>query len=54
MAQYVIHGGNPLNGEVEISGAKNAAVAIRNKILKNTGPKAYFRAGGIIFGSYDT
>ena len=28
MAQYVIHGGNPLNGEVEISGAKNAAVAI--------------------------
>ena len=28
MAQYVIHGGKPLNGEVEISGAKNAAVAI--------------------------
>lgn len=26
--KYVIRGGNPLNGEVEISGAKNAAVAI--------------------------
>ena len=28
MEQYVIKGGKPLNGEVEISGAKNAAVAI--------------------------
>ena len=28
MAKYVINGGNPLYGEVEISGAKNAAVAI--------------------------
>jgi UDP-N-acetylglucosamine 1-carboxyvinyltransferase len=28
MAQYVIHGGRPLEGEVTISGAKNAAVAI--------------------------
>lgn len=28
MDKYVIRGGNPLNGEVEISGAKNAAVAI--------------------------
>ncbi len=28
MAQYVIHGGKRLRGEVEISGAKNAAVAI--------------------------
>ena len=28
MTKYVINGGNPLNGEVEISGAKNAAVAI--------------------------
>ena len=28
MAQYVIHGGKPLYGEVSISGAKNAAVAI--------------------------
>ena len=24
MEQYVIKGGNPLNGEVEIGGAKNA------------------------------
>ena len=28
MNKYVIRGGKPLNGEVEISGAKNAAVAI--------------------------
>ena len=28
MTKYVINGGTPLNGEVEISGAKNAAVAI--------------------------
>jgi UDP-N-acetylglucosamine 1-carboxyvinyltransferase len=28
MIKYIINGGNPLNGEVEISGAKNAAVAI--------------------------
>ena len=28
MTKYVINGGNALHGEVEISGAKNAAVAI--------------------------
>lgn len=28
LTKYVIHGGSPLHGEVEISGAKNAAVAI--------------------------
>ena len=28
MEKYVIHGGRPLYGEVEVSGAKNAAVAI--------------------------
>ncbi|MBQ3543792.1 MAG: UDP-N-acetylglucosamine 1-carboxyvinyltransferase [Lachnospiraceae bacterium] len=28
MEQYIIKGGTPLNGEVEISGAKNAALAI--------------------------
>lgn len=28
MTKYIIHGGKPLYGEVEISGAKNAAVAI--------------------------
>lgn len=28
MTKYIIHGGRPLFGEVEISGAKNAAVAI--------------------------
>ena len=28
MEQYIIRGGNPLVGEVEIGGAKNAALAI--------------------------
>ena len=28
MEQYVVKGGNPLYGEVEIGGAKNAALAI--------------------------
>ena len=28
MTKYVIHGGKPLFGEIDISGAKNAAVAI--------------------------
>ena len=28
MDRYIIHGGTTLSGEVEISGAKNAAVAI--------------------------
>jgi len=28
MEQYVIKGGNPLSGEVNIIGAKNAALAI--------------------------
>ena len=28
MTKYIIHGGRPLFGEVNISGAKNAAVAI--------------------------
>ena len=28
LTKYVIHGGKPLYGDIEISGAKNAAVAI--------------------------
>jgi len=28
LTKYIIHGGKPLNGEINISGAKNAAVAI--------------------------
>ena len=28
LTKYVIHGGKPLFGEIDISGAKNAAVAI--------------------------
>ena len=28
MTKYIIHGGKPLSGEITVSGAKNAAVAI--------------------------
>ena len=33
MEQYVIKGGNPLVGEVEIGGAKNAALGIWQRRL---------------------
>ena len=39
MEKYIINGGIPLHGEVEISGAKNAAVAILPAtILASWGP----------------
>ena len=38
MTKYVIHGGKPLFGEIEISGAKNAAVAIIPAALMVSGP----------------
>ncbi len=38
MERYVIRGGEPLNGEVNISGAKNAAVAIVPAALMVDGP----------------
>ena len=38
MTRYVIHGGKPLYGEIEISGAKNAAVAIIPAALMVDGP----------------
>ena len=38
MTKYVINGGKPLNGEVTISGAKNAAVAIVPAALLVDGP----------------
>ena len=38
MEKYVIHGGKPLHGEVTISGAKNAAVAIVPAALMVDGP----------------
>ena len=38
MTRYVINGGKPLNGEVTISGAKNAAVAIIPAVLLCDGP----------------
>ena len=36
--KYIIRGGNPLRGEIEISGAKNAAVAIIPATLMVEGP----------------
>ena len=38
MEKYIIKGGHPLNGEVTISGAKNAAVAIVPATLMVDGP----------------
>lgn len=38
MTKYVINGGKPLHGEIEISGAKNAAVAIIPAALMVDGP----------------
>ena len=38
MTKYVINGGRELNGEVTISGAKNAAVAIIPAVLLVNGP----------------
>ena len=38
MEKFVIYGGNPLNGEVEISGAKNSVVAILPATLLAEGP----------------
>ncbi len=38
MTEYVIRGGKPLHGEIEISGAKNAAVAIIPAALLVDGP----------------
>ena len=38
LTKYVINGGKPLNGEVTISGAKNAAVAIIPAVLLCDGP----------------
>ncbi|MBQ8974175.1 MAG: UDP-N-acetylglucosamine 1-carboxyvinyltransferase, partial [Oscillospiraceae bacterium] len=38
MTRYIINGGKPLNGEITISGAKNAAVAIIPATLLCDGP----------------
>ena len=38
MTKYVLNGGKPLHGEIEISGAKNAAVAIIPAALMVDGP----------------
>jgi len=38
MTKYIINGGKPLYGEIEISGAKNAAVAIIPAALMVDGP----------------
>ncbi len=50
MEKFVIHGGKPLMGEIEISGAKNAAVAIIPAALMNAAVAilpATILAGGI-------
>ena len=38
MIKYIVEGGRPLFGEIHISGAKNAAVAIIPAALMVTGP----------------
>ena len=38
MTKYIVEGGRPLNGEIHISGAKNAAVAIIPAALMVSGP----------------
>ncbi|MGI6563746.1 MAG: UDP-N-acetylglucosamine 1-carboxyvinyltransferase [Clostridia bacterium] len=38
MSQFIINGGNRLSGEVEISGAKNAALGILSAVLLVNGP----------------
>ena len=40
MEQYVIKGGSPLVGEVEISGAKNAALAMYGILMLCSKPWA--------------
>ena len=37
MDKFVIHGGKPLNGSVEVSGAKNSALALMPAVLLNNG-----------------
>ncbi|MFZ1291674.1 MAG: UDP-N-acetylglucosamine 1-carboxyvinyltransferase [Melioribacteraceae bacterium] len=37
MDKFVIHGGNPLKGSVEVSGAKNSALALMPAVLLNNG-----------------
>ncbi len=37
MDKFVIHGGNVLNGKVEVSGAKNSALALMPSVLLNNG-----------------
>ena len=37
MEKYIINGGNRLEGEVEVSGAKNAAVAILPAVVLSDG-----------------
>ena len=41
MDQYIIKGGNPLVGEVEIGGAKNAALAILAAAIMTDDPSGW-------------
>ena len=51
MEQYVIKGGNPLVGEVEISGAKNAALAILSTPFKRSCSGKGSTVGRNLFGT---
>ena len=42
MTKYIVQGGHPLFGEVRISGAKNAAVAIRHMREKDSAPPLFW------------
>ena len=50
MEQYVIKGGNPLVGEVEIGGAKNAALAILSACLLYTSKISNVQTGLVTEG----
>ena len=64
MEQYAIKGGNPLVGEVEIGGAKNAALAIlaasimtdETVLIENMpdSPYIYINRQGNLFTGFDT
>jgi UDP-N-acetylglucosamine 1-carboxyvinyltransferase len=47
MQQFIIHGGNPIAGEVEISGAKNAALPILLATLLSKAPTTLHNVPGL-------
>ena len=52
MEQYVVCGGNPLVGEVEIGGAKNAALAIlAASVMTDAEYRSSCETGGQAYGT---